>query len=136
MLHILLIVIGVYALAAAMVHIVHWLAQGRMRTRKHYVLVADSDEQHLEWYMRSLNAFSRWMGKDVRLTIVDRGASSEAATIASRLNDGEPPIVLKSDEELGDGLLWQLQIQGIVTEKEHAVLVDLQSSEDLSKLPF
>lgn len=136
MVQILLIVIGVYALAAVMVHISYWLVQGKLRTRKHYVLVADSEEQHLEWYMRSLSAFSRWMGKDVRLTVVDRGSSLEAATIASRLNDGVPPVVLGKDDEQGDGLLWQLQSQGIVKETEHAVLIDLQRSDDLSKLPF
>lgn len=33
-------------------------------------------------------------------------------------------------------LLWQLQAEGIVSVKEHAVLVDLQNPADLSKLPF
>ncbi|RAP73943.1 hypothetical protein [Paenibacillus montanisoli] len=33
-------------------------------------------------------------------------------------------------------LLWMLQAEGIVSVKDHTVLVDLQNPDDLSKLPF
>ncbi|QHT63456.1 glycosyltransferase family 2 protein [Paenibacillus lycopersici] len=33
-------------------------------------------------------------------------------------------------------LLWMLQAEGVVSAKEHAVLVDLRNPDDLSKLPF
>ncbi|SFJ26653.1 Glycosyl transferase family 2 [Paenibacillus sp. UNC496MF] len=33
-------------------------------------------------------------------------------------------------------LLWMLQAEGIVSAKEHAVLIDLRDPADLSKLPF
>ncbi|NBD26724.1 glycosyltransferase family A protein [Paenibacillus glycinis] len=33
-------------------------------------------------------------------------------------------------------LLWMLQAEGIVSEREHAVLIDLRDPADLSKLPF
>ncbi|MFC4812020.1 glycosyltransferase family A protein [Paenibacillus sp. GCM10023250] len=33
-------------------------------------------------------------------------------------------------------LLWMLQAEGIVSEKDHAVLIDLRDPADLSKLPF
>jgi hypothetical protein len=32
--------------------------------------------------------------------------------------------------------MWMLQAEGIVTEPEHAVLVDLREPADLSKLPL
>jgi len=137
MLQILLVVIGMYALAALSVHLAFWLSQGRARNRKHYVLVADEKEQHMEWYMRSFYAFSRRMGKDVKLTIVDRGATPETLAIVHRLNGDESDTAISATEGLqGDGLLWQLQSRGIVAESEQAVLVDLQSPADLSKLPF
>lgn len=137
MLQILLVVIGAYALAALSVHLFYWLSQGRKRIREHYVLVANEKEQCMEWYMRSFYAFSRWTGKDIKVTVVGRGASAETIAIVDRLSGDAGKVAISDDEELqGDGLLWQLQSRGIVAESEQAVLVDLQSPADLSKLPF
>jgi hypothetical protein len=153
MFELLLFIIGCYVLAALSVHLTYRIQQGRQHSSKHYVLVADVRQKNMEWYIRSLFSFSRRMGKDVRLTIVDRGVSEETLAIVERLaRDGdEVKVHPKAIEQVAgtkDGkrsrmtgtdaaqLLWLLQAEGIVSHSDHAVLVDLQNPADLSKMPF
>ncbi|WP_138753705.1 hypothetical protein [Paenibacillus sinopodophylli] len=153
MLELLFMVIGCYALAALSVHLAYRIWRGRQQTSKHYVLVADVQQKNMEWYMRSLFSFSRRMGKDVRLTIVDQGATDETLAIVERLSrDGRAVKVhssgistaiqnvdsKRSQMKAADGtqLLWLLQAEGVVSQSDHAVLIDLQNPSDLSKMPF
>ncbi|RIX51077.1 hypothetical protein D3P08_18545 [Paenibacillus nanensis] len=150
MLMLLLLVVGCYVLAALLVHLAHWLGRGRVQRSKHYVLITDSGQNNMEWYLRMLHAFSRWMGKDVRLTVVDRGASEETMAIVERWRRGGKEVRVHAqlpDNGADDGknldggrkaaqMMWMLQAEGIVSESEHAVLVDLQNPSDLSKMPF
>lgn len=149
----LLLVIGCYLLAALTVHLVYRIQQGRLESSKHYVWIADSRQKNMEWYMRSLFSFSRRMGKDVRLTIVDSGVSEETLAIVERLakennkvrvyprlveplaqkEDGKRSHLTRND---ATQLLWLLQAEGIVSSADHAVLVDLHNPADLSKMPF
>lgn len=149
----LLLVIGCYLLAALTVHLVYRIQQGRLESSKHYVWIADSRQKNMEWYMRSLFSFSRRMGKDVRLTIVDSGVSEETLAIVERLakennkvrvyprlveplaqkEDGKRSHLTRTD---ATQLLWLLQAEGFVSSADHAVLVDLHNPADLSKMPF
>jgi hypothetical protein len=153
MFELLLLVIGCYALAALSVHLAFRIWRGRQQSSKHYVLVADVRQKNMEWYVRSLFSFSRRMGKDVRLTIVDRGVTDETLAIVERLARGGNEVRVHPKENVpqtekedskrsqtsgvdGTQLLWLLQAEGIVSHSDHAVLVDLQNPSDLSKMPF
>ncbi|MGO4346868.1 hypothetical protein BK120_03965 [Paenibacillus sp. FSL A5-0031] len=153
MFELLLLVIGCYALAALSVHLAYRIWRGRQQSSKHYVLVADVQQNNMEWYVRSLFSFSRRMGKNVRLTIVDQGVTEETLAIVERLarkgdevrihSNGSNPLSesegsKRSQTEGVDGtqLLWLLQAEGVVSLSDHAVLIDLQNPTDLSKMPF
>ncbi|MDQ0116546.1 hypothetical protein [Paenibacillus harenae] len=156
MLELLLLIIGCYIAAALSVHLAYWIRQGRKRASKHYVLIADRDQPNMEWYMRSLMAFSRQTGNEVRVTVVDNGASAETLAIVDRMarkgskvTVHEWPVNLKpSRRDSGSGaaasigesdanqLMWMLQAEGIVKDSHQAVLIDLQNPADLSKMPF
>lgn len=158
MLELLLLIIGCYLAAAALVHLAFWIGRRSKRKGKHYVLIADHEQKNMEWYLRSLFSFSKWMGRDVRLTVVDRGATEETLAIVERwrrsgkeVHVHAHPTGPKGGESMEDGaedgkrsqwdggaihMLWMLQAEGVVTEAEHAVLVDLQNPADLSKMPF
>lgn len=49
-------------------------------------------------------------------------------------NDDSKRSQMKGIE--GTQLLWLLQAEGIVSQADHAVLIDLQNPSDLSKMPF
>lgn len=149
----MLLIIGCYALAALLVHLAFWMGRRRSGEGKHYVLIADEGQHNMEWYLRMLHAFSRWMGREVRLTVVDAGASQETMAIVERWqrtgkqvqvhacsSDGnvnnEQENGKRSQSSAAIHMLWMLQAEGIVSEAEHAVLVDLQNPADLSKMPF
>lgn len=153
MFELLLLVIGIYAVAALSVHLAYRIRRGRQQSSKHYVLVAGVRQKNMEWYVRSLFSFSRRMGKDVRLTIVDHGVTDETLAIVERLSrdgkevrvhaKGSEPLTENEDSKRsqtkavdGTQLLWLLQAEGIVSNADHAVLIDLQNPSDLSKMPF
>jgi hypothetical protein len=153
MLELLLLIIGCYAAAALLVHLAFRLGGERKKARKHYVLIAGGRQPHMEWYLRSLHSFSRWTGSDIRLTVLDRGLAEEPKAIVDQWNrqgdtvklhreEGEKPAAEKerkrypSESEGAVHLMWMLQSEGIVSKADHAILVDLQNPEDLSKMPF
>lgn len=153
MLEILLLIIGCYAAAALLVHLAFRLGGDREKSRKHYVLLADGRQPHMEWYLRSLQSFSRWTGNDIRMTVLDQGLEEESKAIVNQWNrqnenikyhqeDGQKPADGKERKRYPSGsdqashLVWMLQMEGIVSKADHAILVDLQNPEDLSKMPF
>ncbi|MBH5320612.1 hypothetical protein I6N90_22720 [Paenibacillus sp. GSMTC-2017] len=154
MLELLLLIMGCYTLAALLVHLAFWIGRGRRRASNHYVLIADKGQKNMEWYLRSLFSFSRLIGKDIRLTVLDQGVTEETKAIVERMRRSgkEVHIHVQKDHSMDhsepqcgkrsqlDGItlqmLWMLQAEGIVSEAEHAVLVDLQNPNDLSKMPF
>ncbi|WP_052350769.1 hypothetical protein [Paenibacillus gorillae] len=158
MVGILLVVVGCYALVAALVHLTYWLKRDRVRVSKHYVLVAHNQHMRMEWLVRSFYAFSRRMGTDAKLTVVDDGSMEQTAEIVDRLEQGGGSVFVhegKAEKDIDSGaeqsndrkrshvedashsrLLWRLKMDGVVTSSEHAILVDLQNPEDLSKMPF
>ncbi|MFD0590652.1 hypothetical protein ACFQZE_21925 [Paenibacillus sp. GCM10027627] len=154
MLELLLLIIGFYVMAAVLVHVAFWVQRGRRRAGKHYVLIADQGQKNMEWHLRRLFSFSKWMGKDVKLTVLNRGATEETLAIVERWRRSGKEVHVHAHPAgsaqhtgtsrgklsflQGDatGMMWLLQAEGIVSEAEHAVLVDLQNPADLSKMPF
>ncbi|MCU6708450.1 hypothetical protein M6D81_06945 [Paenibacillus sp. J5C_2022] len=154
MFELLLMIIGCYAMAAVLVHLAFWVGRRRRQVSKQFVFIANHNENNMEWYLRSLKGFSRWMGRDVRLTLIDRGVSDETRGIVDRWKRaGHTVHVQRYEAARGDyamphgkrshdgedkafHMMWMLQAEGIVTEADHAVIVDLQNPADLSKMPF
>ncbi|MCM3628101.1 hypothetical protein M3194_12065 [Paenibacillus glycanilyticus] len=144
---ILLLVIGCYALAAALVHVAYRLRREKKRKSKHYVLVAHDQHMKMEMLLRQFSSYSRRMGTDVQLTVVDSQSADETAQIVDRLRRENGNITVFADESLKErkrsqskdhaaGLIWMLQNEGIVSKPDQAILVDLQNPSDLSKMPF
>ncbi|GLX70176.1 hypothetical protein [Paenibacillus glycanilyticus] len=145
---IFLLVIGCYALAAALVHVAYRLRRNKTSESKHYVLVAHDQHMKMEMVLRQFSSYSRRMGKDVQLTVVDSHSADETAQIVDRLRRENGNVTVFADEGLKDrkrshsrlddsaGLIWMLRNEGIVTKPDQAILVDLQNPSDLSKMPF
>ena len=155
---VLLTVIGCYMAAAGLVHLMHWYlyrGQKQVKTpRHHYVWVTDQRQTNIEWHLRSLFSFSRMVGKDVQLTVIDNGLSEEDLAIVNRFSREQEKIKVhavqnldKHKEKLDEGKtvagyrnadqwLWLLQNEGVVSASDSAVLIDLHNPEDLSKLPY
>lgn len=85
MVAIMLVVIGCYALAAWMVHIIYRLSKNKDKASKHYVLVAGNEAHKMEWYLRSFMLFAKRTGAVIRLTVVNRGSTDDTLAIAGRL---------------------------------------------------
>jgi hypothetical protein len=144
--------------AAALVHLMHWyLYRGHKQEkmpRHHYVWVTDQRQTNIEWHLRSLFSFSRMVGKDVQLTVIDNGLSDEALAIVNRFAREQEKIKVHAAQDLdkhkegsskektvasnrnADQWLWLLQNEGVVSASDSAVLIDLHNPEDLSKLPY
>ncbi|MFD0957905.1 hypothetical protein [Paenibacillus chungangensis] len=154
MFELLLMIIGSYAMAAMLVHLVFWMGRRRRQVSKQFIFIANHNENNMEWYLRSLMRFSRWMGRDVRLTLIDRGVTDEMRGIVDRWKRAGHALHVQKYEVSGEDcamsqrkrsyneedkafhMMWMLQSEGIVTEVDHAVIVDLQNPADLSKMPF
>jgi hypothetical protein len=150
MLGILLLVIGCYASAALLVHVIFRFSRGGGRAASHYIFIGDQRQRNMEWHLRTLHSFSRWMGKSIALTIIDRGLNEESRAIVERWSYSGKEVTLHNmgpswspgdaAEAEGNGeasqMMWQLKEQGIIRESEQAVLIDLQNPADLSKMPF
>ncbi|WP_341279882.1 hypothetical protein [Paenibacillus sp. FSL H8-0537] len=113
MIKIFLLVVGCYVLAGFIVHAVYRLKRQRRRSAKHYVLLASRQYSNMERTIRSFFSFSRWMGVDVHLTVVDAGLSEQTREIIERLNRAAGGVRLyvdrHEDSELTHLLSKQLE---------------------------
>lgn len=119
MISLLLFVIGCYVFVAAAVHLYYWMCRHH-QMEKHYILLAEEPKEEMEWIIRSMYSFSKWMGIPVQVTIVPSFPSNELTYMADRWSSTWFPI----------------HIQQQATAPAHAVVVDLNKEQDLCKLPF
>lgn len=101
----LLWIIGFYAAAAALTHSVFRRHSGG--DRRHYVLVAGNDQMQIEWYVRSLQQFSRRTGMDIGITVVLDHSSDDTGKIMERFARRGDGIGLIRAEELKIGSEWE-----------------------------
>lgn len=98
-------------------------------------------------YLRQFSSYSRRMGTDVHLTVVDGHSADQTTQIVERLSEGNKNIKVFADEGLekrmrsqsenpSADLMWTLRSEGVVSKPDQAILVDLQNPSDLSKMPF
>jgi hypothetical protein len=119
MVSLLLFVIGCYVLTALSVHLYYQLCQHRQE-EKHYVLLAEQPFEQMEWIVRSMYSFSKWMGIPVQVTIIPSYDSCELSYMADRWSHQCFPI----------------QVEQLAVAPEHAIVIDLNKEYDLCKLPF
>ncbi|WP_338553391.1 hypothetical protein [Paenibacillus sp. KS-LC4] len=144
MINIFLIVVGCYVLAGFLVHVIYRLKRHRQHSTRHYVLLCGSQHANMERTIRSFFAFSRWMGVDVQLTVIDAGLGEQTREIVERMSHAHERIrlyrpeagIVKKEAQQEKGWLWELKGNGLIIGSEPPVLIDLQNPEDLSKLPF
>lgn len=96
MIPILIWIVGCCAILALVVHIVNRSAnarpEGQADNGKHFILLADNQEQRMEWYLRSITWFARRTGTNVRITVIDQGMSRDTLRIVSAFSRGGTPI--------------------------------------------
>ncbi|RAV17390.1 hypothetical protein [Paenibacillus contaminans] len=79
----LLLFFGLYGLSAVLVHVWYALDQNKKRRRTiRFILITRNNEQHMEWYLRSLRFFSRWRGCHVAIAVFDDGSTDDTLHIA------------------------------------------------------
>ena len=122
MIKLLLIVIGCYVVAGIVVHLYHLFSTMQTQASKHYVLIADYEQDQLEWYYRSLKKFSEWMGVHVYLTIVSSGVINL-----------EHKYMVRRWQQFDDYVNIVEQYPSVQAD---TIVVHLNNENDLNKLPF
>ncbi|MFC5700889.1 hypothetical protein ACFPVX_06325 [Cohnella faecalis] len=101
----LLWIIGFYAAAAALTHSVFRRHSGG--DRRHYVLVAGNHQMQIEWYVRSLQQFSRRTGMDIGITVVLDNSSDDTGKIMERFARRGDGVGLIRAEEVKSSAEWE-----------------------------
>lgn len=148
----LLWIVGLYAAAVAVAHAAlrRWKSGERKR---HYVLVAGNHQMQIEWYVRSLQIYSRLTGMDIGITIIlDPSSSDETGRIVERFaRGGEEVGLVRANGK--DGAVdappkaecpqWQrvlrehFQMRGLPqTSPGQVVWVELERDDALTRLPL
>lgn len=95
----LLLFFGLYGLAAVLVHSWHALEKNKKRRRViRFILITRNNEQHMEWYLRSLRFFGKWRGRHAAIAVFDDGSTDDTLQIVRKVERG------RDDVELYEGL--------------------------------
>lgn len=121
MIKLLLIVIGCYIIAAAIVHVYYYFSSHQQPTKRHYILLDHEQQDSMEWYYRSFQRFSHWMGIPVHITVVNTQPNRDLRQMVDHWGRNNNDIVLND------------RVSGI---SDHAIIIDLSKQDDLCKLPF
>jgi len=140
----LLWIVGLYAAAAAFAH---WIIRRNSGGgRRHYVLVAGNHQMQIEWYIRSLQLFSRRTGTEIGITVVLDRSSDDTGPITERFARADSGIKCvrrdsAEDERAGEAEDERVCGRGCRGQEEAAagsrvVWVELARKEDLQRLPL
>ncbi|MEK3719081.1 hypothetical protein [Paenibacillus sp. FSL H8-0034] len=81
----LLWIVGSYA---ASIVLMHWYYRRELQAspKKVYVwLITYNNQTQVEWFIRSLQFFSKLKGRDIQMIVADQGSTDETLAIAERL---------------------------------------------------
>ncbi|NDI36529.1 hypothetical protein EPK97_17520 [Chengkuizengella sediminis] len=85
----ILTIIGIYVLCALIVHVSHYFhlkKKGEIGLHKvHYVIISYQNEKLIEWVLRSIFFFFWLHGKEVKITVVDKGSTDDTLAITNRM---------------------------------------------------
>jgi len=142
---ILLGILGCYVLAAAAVHLAYALTGKRKQLKKHYVLLARNEQNMMEWYMLSLRRLSRRTGKEIKVTVIDRGCEDDTMRIAGNFaRSGMSVDIAPEKRDYAEVSAVSGKNEGVYAEGRQAnrfsaedeVVVDLGKPAELLKLPL
>lgn len=83
----LLWIFGIYAASIALVHWCYRRQRKELRQVTQILLITYNNQSEVEWYIRSLNFFSRLKGRGIHVTVADEGSSDETLAIAERFRE-------------------------------------------------
>lgn len=123
--------ITIYGTSIILIHAAHlWIhkVQKRAKSVKHYVLISNQNQLHIEWYIRSIVWFHSLKGNPLRITIMDQGSTDQTISIVEKLSRYFT-IQIHTSSSLDD-------IAFISTPSTEAVVVQLNNQDDLRKIPM
>ncbi|WP_127581199.1 hypothetical protein [Paenibacillus koleovorans] len=128
----LLLILGSYGSAIALVHFCHSVFRWNRKKPLTYLLITKNNGLHMEWYLRSLLLFSWFKGRKVNVLLLDEGSTDDTVAIASRLAADRPnemQVMKLEDSALLDDII-------ACYEHEEVVLVRLSNEPEMQKLPI
>lgn len=128
----LLLIVGSYGSAIALVHFCHSVFQWNRRKPLTYLLITKNNELHMEWYLRSLLMFSWLKGRNVKVLLLDEGSTDDTLIIAASLAADRPEEIQMMKLESPDGLDEVIARY----EQEEVVLVRLSNELKMQKIPL
>ncbi|MFK7694762.1 hypothetical protein [Paenibacillus sp. HJGM_3] len=128
----LLLIVGSYGSAIALVHFCHSVFRWNRRKPLTYLLITKNNELHVEWYLRSLLLFSWFKGRKVKVHLLDEGSTDETLTIVKRMA-ADRPEEIECMPLVGPDALDQVIAQ---YEQEEVILVRLSNEPELQKIPL
>ncbi|SFL88909.1 hypothetical protein SAMN03159341_111108 [Paenibacillus sp. 1_12] len=95
----LLWIVGSYAVSIVLMH---WYYRRELHEspKKVYVwLITYNNQTQVEWFIRSLQFFSKFKGRDIQMIVADQGSTDETLAIAERLRVSYQIDIQSFDEQ-------------------------------------
>jgi hypothetical protein len=100
----LLVIVGVYALCAVVIHMAHAYsdsAKARKVPVYYLAVVTRNNQTRIEWYLGAYLFISWLRGRQTVITVFDEGSTDETCTIVNRIGRERPNVrLVKGTEEL------------------------------------
>ncbi len=94
----LVVIIGVYALSACVVHRLHARTIGRNQ-EQHWVVITRNNGNRVEWVLRVISGMSWISGRDALVTVIDTSSSDDTMPIVERWGRRRELQVLSASSE-------------------------------------
>ncbi|WP_128896368.1 hypothetical protein [Longirhabdus pacifica] len=126
----LLWLIGLYGSGMIAIHLIYNLRtkiQCTTRLKQHFILVTINNQRQVEWYIRYIFFMTWWRGKNVHLTIVDKGSHDDTMAIIRKLKSryGDPLHCIQAS------MLPKYMQQ---REGKHVFIIHINQHHDLRRL--
>ncbi|MFS1514854.1 hypothetical protein VQL36_20980 [Chengkuizengella sp. SCS-71B] len=129
----ILTIIGVYVLCALIVHVSHYFhlkKKGEIELLTiHYVIISYQNEKLIEWVLRSIFFFFWFHGKEVKITVVDKGSTDDTLAITNRM-------ILHKDLQIKSvPMNEKLNLENKMVD-ENVTVIDLTKDQRLQNIPL
>ncbi|MCD1260854.1 hypothetical protein B5M42_018795 [Paenibacillus athensensis] len=126
----LLWIVGCYGVSIALLHILFGIRRNVAKKSTRVVLITKNNQNHIEWYIRSLFFFSNMRGKPIAATVLDEGSSDDTISIVRRL--------AQTHEVRLETLSSQATLENWLEkhDKDPVIVMHLGNRDDLQKIPL
>jgi len=126
----LLWIVGCYGISIALLHILFGIRRNAAKKSTQIVLITKNNQNHIEWYIRSLFFFSNMRGKPISATVLDEGSSDDTMSIVERL--------AQTHEVRLEAVSSQATLEALLEkhDKDPVIVMHLGSRDDLQKIPL